>query len=171
MGALEDNSGGWLSRFLLLFVATAAAAEMRWSIRCVHYFQCFSCSLDQVSRVWYPFKQQNNARVSAVTLCSNRGGKWGRKGIDVAAIRDKLTQIPLKNRTTQRSVTAPLGIPHSTLTNNLKKPWLARTIMLPIRTVCDLWCALNLTRVRPKVHVSGQQMMPAVLHQRETQRN
>ncbi|CAN0455456.1 unnamed protein product, partial [Pylaiella littoralis] len=53
-------------------------------------------------------------------LHNKRKGNSGQKGIDIAALKVVLQEIPLKNRTTIRSIAAALEIPTSTLFDNLK---------------------------------------------------
>ena len=75
----------------------------------------------ELTAVWKRYKEQKDAGIAAPSFRNKRGGNLGRKGIDLEELRDKLRHIPLKNRTTQRAVTAQLGISHTTLTENLKK--------------------------------------------------
>ena len=51
--------------------------------------QIFGCSRYQVSAVWHRYKQQKDAGIVAVDLRNKRPGNSGRKGIDVAAVREK----------------------------------------------------------------------------------
>ena len=101
--------------------------------------QMFGCSRYQVSAVWKRYKQQKDAGVVAVDLRSKRAGNSGRKEIDLAATREKLLQIPLKTRTSQRSVAAELKIPHTPLTDNLRKLGLhaSRRFLKPLLTESD----------------------------------
>ena len=62
--------------------------------------QQFGCSTKQVSAVWRQYKSQKDAGIAAPSLRSKRAGNYGRKGVDVEALREKLKQIPMKNRTT-----------------------------------------------------------------------
>ena len=95
----------------------------------------FGCSRYQVSAVWKRYKQQKDAGVVAVDLRSKRAGNSGRKEIDLAATREKLLQIPLKTRTSQRSVAA-LKTPHTILTDKLRKLGLhaSRRFLKPLLT-------------------------------------
>ncbi|CAM9645655.1 unnamed protein product, partial [Ascophyllum nodosum] len=74
-----------------------------------------------VSKYWKESKKQKDAGVEDPDLHNKRRGNSGKKGIDLAPLLEALKEIPLKNRTTQRSIAAFLGIAQSTLFNNLKK--------------------------------------------------
>ena len=62
--------------------------------------QQFGCSTKQVSAVCIQYKSQKDAGIAAPSLRSKHAGNSGRKGVDVEALREKLKQIPMKNRTT-----------------------------------------------------------------------
>ena len=98
--------------------------------------QQFACSRKQVATVRKRYKEQKDAGIAAPSLRSKRGENSGKKGIDLEELRDKLRHKPLKNRTTQRAVAAQLGIPHTTLTDNLKKLGLyaSRRYLKPLLT-------------------------------------
>ena len=71
--------------------------------------------------VWHLFEQQRADGVGDIKLRNSRGGNSGRKRIDVDKYKELLTDIPLKNRTTQRAVATQLGLSQQTLRNNLKR--------------------------------------------------
>ena len=52
---------------------------------------------------------------------SGRKGKCGQKGINIEELRERLSDIPLSDRTTQRRLASALGIPSSRLHDNLEK--------------------------------------------------
>ena len=81
----------------------------------------FKCSRWQVMSVWHLFEQQRADGVGDIKLRNSRGGNSGRKRIDVDKYKELLTDIPLKNRTTQRAVATQLGLSQQTLRNNLKR--------------------------------------------------
>ena len=80
----------------------------------------FKCSRYQVMGVWRRFEQQKTDGVMDINLRNNRGGHSGRKRIDIDKYKEKLQEVPLKNRTTQRNVAKQLGLSQQTLRNNLK---------------------------------------------------
>ena len=80
----------------------------------------FKCSRYQVMGVWRRFEQQKTDGVMDINLRNNRGGHSGRKRIDIDKYKEKLEEVPLKNRTTQRNVAKQLGLSQQTLRNNLK---------------------------------------------------
>lgn len=86
--------------------------------------------------MWQRYKKQKDDGVAAVDLRCKRGGNSGWKGLDLTVAREKLLQIPLKNKTTSRSVAAHLGIPRTTLARNLKKLGLhsSRPFLKPVLT-------------------------------------
>ncbi|CAM9233971.1 unnamed protein product [Pylaiella littoralis] len=73
-----------------------------------------------ISRLWKDYNKQKDAGEVDPNLDNKRKQKSGRKGIDLVSIQAALAGIPIKNRTTIRGVAA-LGIPRSTLFDNLKK--------------------------------------------------
>ncbi|CAM9673728.1 unnamed protein product, partial [Laminaria digitata] len=81
----------------------------------------FSCSRKQVSGVWKRYQQQAADGVLVMDVRQKRLGNSGQRVIDVEKLKEALQQVPLKNRTTQKSVAAQLGIPHSTFKQNMKK--------------------------------------------------
>ncbi|CAN0473195.1 unnamed protein product, partial [Scytosiphon promiscuus] len=54
-------------------------------------------------------------------LRSKRVGKCGRRRADWESLTAAVSEIPLNDRTTQRTFAAALGIPRSTFRNNLKR--------------------------------------------------
>ncbi|CAN0260747.1 unnamed protein product, partial [Pylaiella littoralis] len=74
-----------------------------------------------ISRLWKDCNKQKDAGEVDPNLDNKRKQKSGRKGIDLVSIQAALAGIPIKNRTTIRGVAAALGIPRSTLFDNLKK--------------------------------------------------
>lgn len=80
----------------------------------------FGCCPETISRLWASYTQQRNAGVAHPDLTSGRKGKSGRKGIPLEVLRERLRDIPLNERTTQRSLALALGIPKTTLFEKLK---------------------------------------------------
>ena len=74
-----------------------------------------------VSKYWKEYKKQKDAGEEDPDLHNKQRGNSGKKGIDLAPLLEALKEIPLKNRTTQRSIAAFLGIAQSTLFDNLMK--------------------------------------------------
>ena len=70
---------------------------------------------------WTKYDQQYKAEVANPQLANRRKGNSGQKGVDAEELRVRLRDIPLNDRTTQRRLAAALGIPYSTLFDNLKK--------------------------------------------------
>ena len=73
-----------------------------------------------VSKYWKEHSIQKATGGEDLDLHNKRKGNSGQKGLDLAPSLEKLKEIPLKNRTTQRSIAAALDIPQSTLFDNLK---------------------------------------------------
>lgn len=71
--------------------------------------------LRTTSCLWKEYIRQEDAGVVDPDLPKKRKGNSGQKGIDLAPLLEALRETPLKNRTTQRSVTAALAIPQPTL--------------------------------------------------------
>ena len=61
------------------------------------------------------------------SLSNKRKGRSGRRGINLEYLREALKSVPAESRTSQRAVAVALGIPHTTLHNNLKKLGLKTT--------------------------------------------
>ncbi|CAN0382926.1 unnamed protein product [Pylaiella littoralis] len=76
---------------------------------------------ETVSRHWRLYQQKKEAGEQNPDLSNKRKGNSGRTGINIPVLVEKLAEIPLKNRTTQRSIAAALGIPKTTLVRNLKQ--------------------------------------------------
>ncbi|CAN0514412.1 unnamed protein product, partial [Ectocarpus sp. 12 AP-2014] len=74
-----------------------------------------------VSKYWKEYKRQKAEGVQSPDLHNHRKNNSGQKGVDLAALIEKLKDVPLKNRTTIRGVAAALDIPKSTLFRNLQK--------------------------------------------------
>ncbi|CAN0453030.1 unnamed protein product, partial [Ascophyllum nodosum] len=74
-----------------------------------------------IKRLWTKYDQQHKAGVANPQLANRRKGNSGQKGVDAEELRVRLRDIPLNDRTTQRRLAAALGIPYSTLFDNLKK--------------------------------------------------
>ena len=74
-----------------------------------------------VSKYWRMYLSKKEAGEVDPDLHNKRKGNSGQKGIDVTALRAALEEIPLKSRTTHRSIAAALEIPLTTLARNLKK--------------------------------------------------
>ncbi|CAB1117614.1 unnamed protein product [Ectocarpus sp. CCAP 1310/34] len=72
-----------------------------------------------VSKYWKLYNQKKEAGEEDPDLHNKRKGNSGQKGLDIATLKEALQDIHLKNRTTIRSIAAALGIPKSTLFDNL----------------------------------------------------
>ncbi len=81
----------------------------------------FGISWHSVSRLWRNYTTQKGQGVLDPNLGSKRKGNSGRKGVNIEELKEKLRQIPQRNRTSQRALAAQLGIPKSTLSGNLDK--------------------------------------------------
>lgn len=79
----------------------------------------FSCSYEQVTGVWKRYQRQKEDGVE-ISVRNGRFGRSGRRGTDLEKVREALKDIPMKNRTTLRSLAYELGLPKTTLINNLK---------------------------------------------------
>ncbi|CAB1099225.1 unnamed protein product [Ectocarpus sp. CCAP 1310/34] len=66
------------------------------------------------------YDTQHKAGVASPQIENRRKGNSGRKGIPLEELKERLRDIPLNDRTTQRRLAAALGIPKSTLHRNLK---------------------------------------------------
>lgn len=80
----------------------------------------FACPRKQVYAVWSRYSQQRDDGVVDINLRNGRGGRSGRKRIDIDKCKEALKEVPLQNRTTQRAAARQLGISQQTLHNNLK---------------------------------------------------
>ena len=78
-------------------------------------------TLKTVSKYWKLYNQKKEAGEEDPDLHNKRKGNSGQKGLDIAALKEVLQEIPLKNHTTIRSIAAALDIPTTTLFDNLKK--------------------------------------------------
>ena len=75
-----------------------------------------------VSKFWREQNKQKAACVQSPDLHNRQKGNIGQKeGVDITALVELLKEIPLKNRTTVRSIAAALNVPRSTLFRNLEK--------------------------------------------------
>ena len=74
-----------------------------------------------VANLWKEYGRQKADGVVCPDLRNKRRGKSGRKGIDVEALRERLKKTPVDGKTTLRVLADALGIPKSTLQNNLKR--------------------------------------------------
>lgn len=83
--------------------------------------QMFDTNRYTIAKLWKEYGKQKSNGVVDPDLSSRRKGNSGHKGIDLEHFREALAQIPMKNRTSQRSLAAALGMPRSTLFNNLDK--------------------------------------------------
>lgn len=83
--------------------------------------QMFDTNRYTIAKLWKEYGKQKSNGVVDPDLSSRRKGNSGHKGIDLEHFREALAQIPMKNRTSQRSLAAALGMPRSTLFNNLEK--------------------------------------------------
>ncbi|CAN0383563.1 unnamed protein product, partial [Pylaiella littoralis] len=80
----------------------------------------FGCHWETIKKLWRRYDTQHKAGVSSPQLANRRNGNSGRKGIPIEELRERLRDIPLNNRTTQRRLAAALEIPLTTLHKNLK---------------------------------------------------
>eukprot|EP00903_Cladosiphon_okamuranus_P006869 g6690.t1 len=80
----------------------------------------FGCYWETIKRLWMRYDTQHKAGVSSPQIENRRKGNSGRKGIPLEELKERLQDIPLNDRTTQRGLAAALGIPKSTLHRNLK---------------------------------------------------
>lgn len=83
--------------------------------------EMWSCGMKQISRLWKRYQLQVSDGVSNVDLRNKRFGTSGRKLVDFAKLDEALRKVPLKNRTTQRTVAAELGISQQVLQRNFDK--------------------------------------------------
>ncbi|CAM9980554.1 unnamed protein product [Laminaria digitata] len=83
--------------------------------------QMFDTNRSTIAKLWKEYGKQKSNGVVDPDLSSRRKGNSGHKGIDLEHFREALAQIPMKNRTSQRALAAALGMPRSTLFNNLEK--------------------------------------------------
>ena len=74
-----------------------------------------------IAALWKEYQRQKIAGAVCPDLHYTRRGNCGKKGVNLDFPREALKDIPIKNRTTQRSVAAALGMPKTTLRDNLKK--------------------------------------------------
>ncbi len=81
----------------------------------------FGISWHSVSRLWRNYTTQKSQGILDPNLDSKRKGNSGRKGVNIEELKEKLSHIPQRNRTSQRALAAQLGIPKSTLSGNLEK--------------------------------------------------
>lgn len=107
----------------------------------------YNCNPRQISTVWKRHEEQKANGVVAVDLASRRKGRSGRRGINLDYLREALKSVPVESRTSQRAVALALGIPHTTLHNNLKKLGLRGTPRslkpLPMDTADDTRAKLD----------------------------
>ncbi|CAM9443400.1 unnamed protein product, partial [Laminaria digitata] len=89
--------------------------------------ESYKCNPRQISIVWKRHEQQKADGVVAVDLANRRKGRSGRRGLNLDYLREALKTVPAESRTSQRAVAVALGIPHTTLHNNLKKLGLKAT--------------------------------------------
>ncbi|CAB1119370.1 unnamed protein product [Ectocarpus sp. CCAP 1310/34] len=80
----------------------------------------FGCHWETNKRLWRRYDTQHKAGVSSPQLANRRNGNSGRKGVPIEELRERLRDIPLNDRTTQRRLAAALEIPLTTLHKNLK---------------------------------------------------
>ena len=67
--------------------------------------------------LWKKYKQDKAAGKAAPGETCRRGSKPR----DLTALKEKLRDVPLKLRTTQRSVAAAIGLPRSTFARNMDR--------------------------------------------------
>lgn len=89
----------------------------------------FNTNRKTVSKLWKHYESQKANGVIDPDLGNKRKGNSGRKGVDLESLREELRKIPPKERTsmTQRALAETLGMPHSTLSNHLKKLGVSRS--------------------------------------------
>ncbi|CAM9804210.1 unnamed protein product, partial [Sphacelaria rigidula] len=80
----------------------------------------FGCHWETVKGVWLKYEEDTAAGVIHPNLQSGRKGKSGGKGIGIEALRTRLRDIPLNERTTQFRLAAALGVARTLLRDNLK---------------------------------------------------
>lgn len=83
--------------------------------------QMFGTNRHSIAKLWKEYTKQKGAGVVDPDLSSRRKGNSGHKGINLVHFREALERIPEKQRTSQRALAEALGMPRSTLSNNLKK--------------------------------------------------
>ena len=76
---------------------------------------------ETIKRIWIDYENQRTAEVENRKLVSGRKGNCGRKGVDITELRTRLRDVPLNQRTTIRRLAGALGVPKSTVFNNLKE--------------------------------------------------
>ncbi|CAB1110340.1 unnamed protein product [Ectocarpus sp. CCAP 1310/34] len=79
-----------------------------------------SAATGDFKRLWVRYEAQRKAGVARPKIGNLRKGNSGRKGIPIQELRERLRDIPLNDRTTQRRLAAALGIATTTLFDNLK---------------------------------------------------
>ncbi|CAN0237676.1 unnamed protein product, partial [Ascophyllum nodosum] len=70
----------------------------------------FGCCWVSIKRLWRKYDGQQQAGVAFPQLANSRKGNSGQKGIPVEELRERLRDIPIDDRTTQRRLAAALGI-------------------------------------------------------------
>ncbi|CAB1119623.1 unnamed protein product [Ectocarpus sp. CCAP 1310/34] len=80
----------------------------------------YGCHWETIKRIWQKHEKREESGDPSLYIGNDRKGHSGCKGIDIENLRARLLEIPLNERTTQRRLAAALGIPKSTLHNNLK---------------------------------------------------
>lgn len=80
----------------------------------------FGCYWETIKRLWMRYETQRKAGVASPKIGNLRKGNSGQKGIPIEELRERLRDIPLNDRTTQRRLAAALGVPKTTLHRNLK---------------------------------------------------
>ncbi|CAM9276214.1 unnamed protein product [Choristocarpus tenellus] len=83
--------------------------------------EIFDRNTRTIARLWKSYKTQKDAGIIDPDIGMRRKGKCGRKGINIDDLRHALQMIPIKNHTTQRALATQLGIPLSTLHDNIEK--------------------------------------------------
>ena len=81
----------------------------------------FNTNRHTIASLWKLYVVQKSDGVLSPNLRSKRVGKCGRKRTDWESLTAAVPEIPLKDRATQRTFAAALGIPRSTFRNNLKR--------------------------------------------------
>eukprot|EP00904_Undaria_pinnatifida_P000354 jgi/Undpi1/10319/HiC_scaffold_28.g12770.m1 len=80
----------------------------------------YGCHWETIKRIWRKHEERVESGDPTAYIGNERKENSGRKGLDVETLQSRLLDIPPNERTTQRRLAAALGIPTTTLHNNLK---------------------------------------------------
>ncbi|CAM9100244.1 unnamed protein product [Laminaria digitata] len=81
----------------------------------------FKTNRHTIASLWKVYVLQKSDGVVSPNLRSKRVGNCGRKRVNLESLTAAIPEIPLKDRTTQRTFAAALGIPRTTFRNNLQR--------------------------------------------------